>query len=175
MLGLPETVRSIRARLGETMATFAARLDLRHNTISQYEAGKARPSPGVLIKLYELAGNAEERESLRNALGPQTAELLLSSERTLQKSIEEANRRLDQARLELQTSPSARQRMVDLTCEILRLPEVPLWLLDLMDQWLSVAHEPAERAFFEEIVNAYRLKYRRRKARIETLEAIAPQ
>ncbi len=64
---LPEAIASIRRRAGKTLMEIAKEVGVRHPTFSQYESGKAKPSPKVLLRLLEMA-EGEERQPILEEL-----------------------------------------------------------------------------------------------------------
>lgn len=64
---LPEAIGSIRRRAGKTLMEIAKEVGVRHPTFSQYESGKAKPSPKVLLRLLEMA-EGEERQPILEEL-----------------------------------------------------------------------------------------------------------
>jgi transcriptional regulator with XRE-family HTH domain len=139
----------IRKRLGETGTVFGARFGLRHNTISQYESGKATPSTGILLKLYRLAETEAEKRPLLAELGD-SAEALISREQDLESIAGKVKKEFDALTGARASNPNARKRFYDLILAVLRQPDVPLWLLDLIDLWLQVRDEADARQTFEE-------------------------
>jgi transcriptional regulator with XRE-family HTH domain len=148
-LSLGAVIRAIRGRLGETGGTFGERLGVRQNTISQYESDKATPSTAVLLRLYQLAGTEDEKSAIRHELGD-SAQGLLERERDFERLAGAVKKELDSMSASRAANPNARKRFADLILDVIRQPDVPLWLLDLLALWLEVKDEPDARQTFED-------------------------
>jgi transcriptional regulator with XRE-family HTH domain len=142
-------IRLIRKRLGETGTIFGERFGVRHNTVSQYESGKATPSTSILLKMYRLAETEAEKRPILAELGDSAADLL-AREQGFQEIAGRVKNELDALVTARAAGPNARKRFYELIIEILRQPDIPLWLLDLIDLWLQVRDEPDARQTFEE-------------------------
>ncbi len=66
-MNLSEAIRSIRRRTGKTLVQLALDLGVKNPTVSQYESGKAKPSPKVLLLLLAMA-EGEERQPIMEEL-----------------------------------------------------------------------------------------------------------
>lgn len=64
---LSDAIRSIRRRKAMTLVQLARHLGIKNPTVSQYESGKAKPSPKVLLLLLEMA-EGDERQAILEEL-----------------------------------------------------------------------------------------------------------
>lgn len=128
---LPHAIRAIRARTGKTLVQLAADLGVKQPTVSQYESGKAKPSPKVLLRLLDMA-EGDER-------GPIIQELRRKGVQTL----EDAKRVLG---VVVDSDEDIPEGLVRLAQLLRRLVEQNLdiepVLLDLLELWERYRSDP---------------------------------
>lgn len=95
---LPNTIRTIRQRLGQTMSDFAESLGTDQSTVSRYEAGQVTPSRTVLILMFLLASEPD-RDVIRAAMGEVSEAALLARYRDAEQAIRGLSKRSDSTRV----------------------------------------------------------------------------
>lgn len=65
---LSVTIREIRQALGMRQADLADQLNIKRNTISQYETGRAKPSTMVLTRLYNMSPPGKWKNAVHDYL-----------------------------------------------------------------------------------------------------------
>ena len=157
-------IRDVRTSRGETMAEFASHLGLRHTAISRYEAGKLEPSASVLLNVFRLATDPQQKSSIRAHLGTHAA--VLDKENKFELAGANLLAELESVKRDLQQADRAYARFTLLATSVVGDPDgVPLWLCDLMEMWLDVKGRPHLRRAFDDLVHdaAMRIRHLHRK------------
>lgn len=130
---LPESIKSIRKRLGLTMVQLAAHLGVDQSVVSRYEHGKTQPGHFVLMRLLRMADGDEEREPILEALGiPLAAFRVLGYEGVMQEI-----QRFDRFFVPRRRSRSTRAELLRLAKLVAsdRANEVPSALVEILRLW----------------------------------------
>jgi len=145
-------IREIRKGRKATLTAFGELIGVRHNTVSQYETGKARPSPPVLFRIWDLASTPRQRALIRKALGPVGDRLLTPpEERVRERQADEALRRFEGI---ADQGDAAVQTFQELAIELIRSGDIPTWLLAQIRLWLDLKDDLEARKQFEKMFNA---------------------
>lgn len=149
-MSLAETIRAIRKRRGETMASFAARLGVTHPAVSGYESGKIAPSRSMLLLILPLA-EGKERPAILQALGLETSDVEGLSSDEVQDALVEFERYLEAGGTGRGERVADKRRFADLARQVLEADEIEPALLGILQKWITHRGNRKARRFFKHL------------------------
>jgi len=148
---LANTIWEIRKRLRLNQEEFARLLEVKQNTVSQYESGRVAPSKVVLSQLLQKA-EGNERDVILDALGVRPAYRSGWSPGELEATIAAFSRLAEFARPTSGPNDGGREEIAEIVCVILEKDEAPPpWLLQTLRLWRDFGGREGVVEFFDQL------------------------